>query len=290
MAVLRACALSLALASCAGEGRPGPTVWLAALDQTNMSALADQLRGADVIVVGEVHDNPIHHLVQADLLRRLRPAAVAFEMLTPDAAADVRAHLAGGGDAMGISDVAGWQNSGWPDWRIYAPVFQAAAGAYIEGGAVPRPALMAAIRSGQTRISDPGLAAWLSRPLPAPLQQAAEKQMIAAHCGKLPEQAAPGMVRAQRLRDASFAAAVLRARQAALGPVILITGSGHARRDRGVPAALARAAPDLRVISVGQVESDNLRDGLPTEKYQMLYDHTVVTQPITRPDPCTVFD
>ena len=36
----------------------------------------------DVVVVGEVHDNPAHHRVQAEIVREVAPKALVFEMLT----------------------------------------------------------------------------------------------------------------------------------------------------------------------------------------------------------------
>ena len=45
-----------------------------------------RLAGADVVLLGEIHDNPEHHLRQAEAIASLSPAAVVFEMLTPDQA------------------------------------------------------------------------------------------------------------------------------------------------------------------------------------------------------------
>ena len=46
-----------------------------------------------------------------------------------------------------------------------------------------------------------------------------------------------------------------RGRMTGDGQVVVITGSGHADKTRGMPAALAVAAPDLKVLSVGQFEA-----------------------------------
>ncbi|MES2665043.1 MAG: ChaN family lipoprotein [Pseudomonadota bacterium] len=99
-----------------------------------------------------------------------------------------------------------------------------------------------------------------------------------AHCGALPEEMLAGMVQAQRLRDAALASAVVQAADETGGPVVVITGSGHARRDTGVPAMLARAAPDLSVLSVGQLEADPGPDAP--------YDLWIITPPTPRDDPC----
>ncbi|MEL7256204.1 MAG: ChaN family lipoprotein, partial [Pseudomonadota bacterium] len=45
----------------------------------------------DVLILGEFHDNPTHHAVQADAVRVIAPKAVVFEMLTPAEAAQLAA-------------------------------------------------------------------------------------------------------------------------------------------------------------------------------------------------------
>ncbi|NBT31976.1 MAG: hypothetical protein EBT13_08780, partial [Rhodobacteraceae bacterium] len=45
-------------------------------------ALADP-PNADVYVLGEVHDNPAHHLRQAEIVGQVAPRAIVFEMLSP---------------------------------------------------------------------------------------------------------------------------------------------------------------------------------------------------------------
>ena len=66
-----------------------------------------------------------------------------------------------------------------------------------------------------------------------------------AHCGALPEEMLGGMVEAQRLRDAALAEGVLAALAESSGPVVVITGNGHARLDWGAPRMLERARPDI---------------------------------------------
>ncbi|MEO1457019.1 MAG: ChaN family lipoprotein, partial [Pseudomonadota bacterium] len=142
-----------------------------------------------------------------------------------------------------------------PDWSIYRPVFEAVGDATITGGGVSRADLNAAIRGGASAPFGAGAgAAGLDEALDPETQAALEAEMIAAHCDALPAAMAPGMVEAQRLRDARFATAVLRAIDARRPPTVLVTGNGHARSDRGVPFYLARLAPERRVLSLGQIE------------------------------------
>jgi hypothetical protein len=123
----------------------------------------------------------------------------------------------------------------------------------------------------------------LALPLDDADQAAREAEQAMAHCNALPVDYLPWMVGVQRLRDANFAASALDALDETGGPVVVITGSGHARRDQGVPAALALAAPQVTVLTVGQLE------GLPGMVPAAPYDLWVITPPIARPDPCAAF-
>lgn len=102
-----------------------------------------------------------------------------------------------------------------------------------------------------------------------------------AHCGALPAEMLPGMVEAQRLRDAAFADAALRLVEEGFTPAILITGNGHARTDRGSPLYLKQAAPALKVISIGQIE---VREGESDNAAP--FDIVIYSAPFDRGDPC----
>ncbi len=106
--------------------------------------------------------------------------------------------------------------------------------------------------------------------------------MAAAHCDELPSEVLPGMVEAQRFRDAGIADATLWARiMTGGGQVVVITGSGHADKVRGVPAMIALAEPDAAVVALGQFE-----DGAaPPEDF----DAVLLAPAPARGDPCADF-
>lgn len=238
------------------------------------------LPAADVTILGEVHDNIYHHANQVRAVAAIAPRALVFEMLSPEQAALITPALRD--DPVALQAALGWEASGWPDFTMYYPIFAAAPQATIFGGALPRDEVRRALTEGPAAVFGPEAARYgLADPLPADEQAAREADQQRAHCNALPEAALPGMVAAQRLRDAGLARAVILAAEATGGPVVLITGTGHARVDRGAPVALARVAPDLRVISVGQYE----RDPGPLAPH----DYWLVTDPVPRSDPCAAF-
>lgn len=264
-------------------------IWLGLAIPVGATELTGDASGAfpkaDIYLLGEVHDNPQHHLNQADAIRALRPAAIVFEMLTPDQADVVNRFNSPFLTAPPIEDwehALGWADSGWPDFELYAPVFKNTRGARVYGAVVPRDDLMAAISDGAAAVWGPGAEAAGLDPLPEDQQAAREALQMAAHCDALPEEMLGGMVAAQRLRDARFAAVTVEALEKTGGPVVVITGNGHARKDWGIPVYLAAQAPEARVISLAQFETR--ADPDPP------YDFWLITEAAERDDPCGVFE
>lgn len=234
----------------------------------------------DVVVLGEIHDNPAHHAEQANRVAELQPAAIVFEMLTKDQAARVTPELRGDADALAAA--LDWDAGGWPDFAMYHPIFTAAPEAAIYGALVPRGAARAVFEDGPVAAFDGEAARFgLDRDLPEDQQGAREALQMQAHCDALPEDMLPGMVSVQRLRDAVLARATLQAMEETGGPVTVITGNGHARRDWGMPAILERAEPDLEIWVLGQTEEDRPLEGD--------FDRVISAPEPDRPDPCAAF-
>lgn len=234
------------------------------------------LPAADIYVLGEVHDNPHHHLTQAALISRLNPAAVVFEMLTSEQAALVRSTEVADPEALD------WTDSGWPDFGLYAPVFEAAEDRAIYGAQITRDQARAAMRDGLV-ASFNGVATrfGLTKPVPPDQLDARLALQDAAHCGAMPPEMLPMMVEIQRLRDAELARSALEALDTVGGPVVVITGNGHARSDWGVPAMIRLARPATVVTALGQTEDDQPPQGP--------FDLVVSAPAVDRPDPCAIF-
>ncbi len=240
----------------------------------------DQVTGVPVVIIGEVHDNPTHHAVQAALVSHIQPRAIVFEMLTGTQAAAVTPQTRA--DEQSLGDALDWAGSGWPDFSFYYPIFAAAPEAAIYGAAVPREAARAAMQAGIAEsFGDQAEAFGLTTPLPPAEQEAQEELQQVAHCNAMPPEMLPVMVDLQRLRDAVLARETLRAFDATGGPVVVITGNGHARRDTGVPAYIAATRPGLEIVSIGQQENGR---GAPGG-----FDILLSSPAVERPDPCEAF-
>lgn len=260
-----AAALALAAAPVCAEGLPEAAL------------------GAGIVVLGEVHDNPAHHAVQAEVVAALSPTAIVWEMMPPDAE-----RLLSGidlADAEALAQALDWEARGWPDFAMYHPIFLAAPGAAHVGAELPRDEVRAAMSGGAAAVWGEGAELWGLGPLDPGDLAARLAEQDEAHCSALPEEMLPGMVEVQRLRDATLARAAAIALDTFGAPVVVITGSGHARTDRGVPAALRTARPDIAVWSLGQIELDPGAAADP----DLPFDLVLAAPPVPREDPCAAF-
>lgn len=244
-------------------------------------AVGGVFTGADVVLLGEQHDNPHHHMRQAKIVSELQPSAVVYEMLTPEQAARATPDLIS--SQAGLEAALGWNESGWPDFEMYYPIFAAAPKARIYGAAIPRQKAHEVMQSGIGSVFSGDLARFgLDRPLDSESQERREILQAEAHCNALPEDMLPIMVEIQRLRDAELARVALQALEDTGGPVVVITGNGHARADWGAPAFLRRVAPGLRVATLGQGETAS---GPPSGDFDMVE----IGPDVDRGDPCAAF-
>lgn len=278
-ALLLVCLLSIA--SCAKTEPP--------------SALRPALDSADVVIIGEQHDDPGHHRIQAsiaaELTRRARPVVVAFEMIDETQRPTLDAFLAARPrDAAALGARLDWDRSGWPDWALYRPIADAA---LAQAHPPAKPLAPANLPPALARdIARNGLnAAGIAPGLREVLRQAETRDgdalavhaadIAASHCGMLPESALAPFALAQYARDATMAQAVVAAAAANPGArIILIAGNGHARKDVGVPRHLTRLKPGLKVLSIGLLES-----ATPDAPF----DHVWRTPALEREDPCAAF-
>ncbi|WP_136441479.1 ChaN family lipoprotein [Pacificoceanicola onchidii] len=228
--------------------------------------------GADIVILGEVHDNRNAHIGQAAALEALGPSAVVFEMLTQEEAAKA--------DADRSQIEAAWEASGWSRFELYKPIFDALGDARIIGAAAPREAVRSVFSDGAAALFGPDAADFgLDEALPEEQHAARVELQFNAHCEAMPREMMGGMIAVQRYRDAVFARAALEALEAYGPPVAVITGNGHARTDWGIPAMIAHAAPNVTTHAIAFAESDG---GVP-------FDEIKIVPPAEREDPCKAF-
>ena len=201
----------------------------------------EQLLGAcaqsSLCMLGEQHDHPDHHALQAwiigALAQRGRLAAVALEM------AETGSRFAGPRDATeaAVRNALRWNDGGWP-WRLYsAPVMAAVrAGAPVAGVNLPQADLRAAMQDARWDAT-----------VPPDVRRRVIDEVAESHCGLLPAAQLPAMARIQFARDDSMAEHS-RTLTRPGKTVVLLTGSFHANRTLGV--ALHLDAEPIGVFSL----------------------------------------
>lgn len=263
----------------------------------SMDALEARVRSAEFVLLGETHDNPDHHLLQARLLKSAsqgRAPSVAFEMFDVPQQQQLDAAVAANpGNPDALAEAMDWAHSGWPPFSIYRPIFEVALQRHLPlvAANLSRAQARTLIKEG-TGALDAELQRRLAREEPEALLRAERDEMRTSHCGALPEDLIDPMVLAQRARNAQLAE---RMEQSDRGQgVVLITGGGHARKDRGVPRLLEEDRPGAKLLSVGFIEvqpgatvpNDYARE-LGAER--LPFDVVIFTPAAEREDPCKAF-
>jgi uncharacterized iron-regulated protein len=254
-------------------------------------AVLDRMRAAEIVLMGELHDNPHHHAERAALLSALRaPVPVVAEHLSRGAA-PVLSAAARGEELLRALEAVGFDAKDWR-WPLHEPLFAALArgGHDLHGGNLPRDAAHRVARDGLDAVPEDLRRLLDAAPLAASARSALEQDLLHGHCGHLSAGRVPGMVWAQRARDAAMAAALLAeldrvADRRVAGPVVLLAGNGHVRRDYGVPQLLAAVRPQVRLLSIGFVESGGAAVPLAEQPHDIVW----TTPAAMREDPCKAF-
>lgn len=237
-------------------------IWAAAAsDFIAPEALVTTLADVRFVLLGELHDNPRHHALQAWVIRALgernQRRAVVVEMIAADQAPALELFYAMPEPrAAALETFLKWDQSGWPAFSAYAGIFDAALGAGfpLRPGNLDRSLLGSLHRQGFAALP-PATRARLELPtaIPAPLANALETAIAAAHCQELAGTNLTPFAEIQYARDATMAKALIDDAQA--DGAILIAGAEHVRRDRGVPYHLRRFKAAGKIVSVAFVEA-----------------------------------
>ncbi len=265
----------------------------------NLRGLFD---GKSIVVLGEVHDNSIHHELRAYILghaaRSDTRKPIIFEQLRTDrqpaldAFAELQTKSPDQATLPEFKRLTDWDKSGWQQYN-YDPLLQEAlvSNLPLYAGDVPRAAMMKVAKDGEGALpADERARLKLDVPLGPKLDDASLTELVESHCNTMPKEAMGGMAYAQRYRDATLADTVLKAAEKH-GSAILIAGNGHVRTDRGVPWYIRQRAPGKKVVSVMLVE---VEDGkTDPEAYvprdpngQPAADYIIFTPRAERQDPC----
>lgn len=242
--------------------------------------LLAQVIASRLVILGEAHDNPVHHRLQAEVLEAMlragRTPALALEQFDREHQAAIDNARAGGErDPERIANAGRLDRKGWR-WLEYKPLVELALKFDLPllAANFSREEARRQMRSGSPAQGVP--------PAGLALRAGLEQDIVAGHCGIRPGDAVlNGMIEAQRARDARMAEVLAGADEKG---AVLVAGSGHARRDRGAPSYLSSTVRE-NVLSVGLVEVSPDGDLRPAA-YAGIYDVVWFTPRAVREDPC----
>jgi uncharacterized iron-regulated protein len=257
------------------------------------ATLLARINAANVLLLGEIHDNLQHHELQQKLLNAriasgARPA-VMMEQLNAENQPALDQALAGNNRDEVLSSVT--KLIKFTDWQFYRPFLVIAVDNKL-------PVIAANISNQQLQpVIWNGFAAYDAGDLKRLAVEQVwsenrEKYLVrnmgGAHCGKLKDELRTGLSRSQRLRDALMADSAM----ASIGRGIVgIIGSSHARRDIGLPLYFAARAPLAHIFSIGFVEVHPRKTDPNTYETESAtgeapFDVIWFTPRVDRPDPC----
>ncbi len=231
-------------------------IWDVAASQFITPAeLMTRAGAAKFVLLGEIHDNLLHHRIQATVLQSIakeaRPALVMeqFDRIQQD---KINGVLQGASRTEQMTSLSELMRKTW-GWPAYAPMVDLALHRQLPilAANLSRDKLRTVARTGFDALGygeEQRLA--LETVWSAERQNQLMKNIHDGHCGKVSEHMVAAIAKSQRARDAVMADIMLQSQSGA----IAIVGSGHARRDMAIPLYLAARAPQATVLSLGIVE------------------------------------
>ncbi len=294
--LLAGCVCLSTLSACAQLPAPASLAGMAwNVSQQRMLPVAEvlqQLSAADIVLLGETHDNPDHHAIEATVLDAFAAkgsAVLVLEQydLEQQSALDAIAR-SGDGDTVRLAALQRLMGSGW-EWPAYQPLLATALhrGLPVVAANASRATLRPVSKEGFAALG-PGRATQLGLATgwSAAQQSLLGSEIADGHCGRLPAPAVAAIAIAQRARDALMAERIL---AQATAPVVAILGRGHVRHDLAVPVYLRQRAGNRRFVSVGLVEAGDSAAAADYDRSSLgaLYDFILFTKPVIRKtDPC----
>jgi len=216
----------------------------------NEADVIAKVQNARYLLLGERHDNQIHHQHQAWFIQQLKnnqqQASVAFEMID-NTQADLLAKQPVTSASQMIKILDKVKNN-WQYKSRYQTLFAEviAAGYPINAANISRQQLMHIVMQNDNKLP-PAYQRMLDLASFSKTQQnKLQKEINQSHCNMLDDNSSKSMVLGQRLRDATMAHSLLKSQSPTK---VLIAGLGHVRNDLAVPIYI-----NNKVLSVGFIE------------------------------------
>lgn len=250
---------------------------------------------SEYLLLGETHDNSEHHQHQAWVIDQLSnkkiKAGIAFEMIS-----NKQAQLIDNDKLISTDELfrkLTTHKSGWKYREYYMPVFESSIRAKypLYAANLDRQSLLTIISKGKEALPVELANQLADTPLPEHQITSLRKDIIESHCGMSKPEMVDAMLLGQRIRDVTMSNSLYRNKNQNTTTMVLIAGSGHVRKDRGVPYYLKKRGPQARITSIAWIEVD--KDAHDISDYSehigknaTRFDYIWFTAQADRPDPC----
>lgn len=286
---------------------------LAPLTESEMGVVSAE---ADVVYLGEIHDNPWHHEIQLAVIQRLvergaRPV-IGFEFFDAGQTGVLMGYVNAGNDEENTRDSSraeknlrqrlGWGRERDAEWGAYYPLLEYAR---QQGLAVFGTDLPAGIRRRITQNGVPGLTPVERRFVvdtgfnDGAYRRLMEREFIKSHCGWSDPRLLDHLYQNWIARNDAMATAISEMLSDEQNrPVVMIVGAGHSRYNMGIYERVAALVAGVRQVNIGLIPvkgaDTSLAEYLHAEKvngrvFVPVYDYLWFTQAKSRIDPCIKF-
>jgi len=254
-------------------------------NQVNVRDLIATIHEADIVLLGEVHDNLFQHRARADLISKIqnKEFAIVSEHLVSGSEIAYSGSLLEDLETIGFNKKA-WS---WPTHEVLYKKFEEF-NLPVFGGDLSKKDINNIYEGRELSQSDTLTPIIKRSALDSQSKDKLLNDLVVGHCGVVEEGLLSFMYKVQRYRDASMAYIASK-----VAPAIVIAGNGHVRRDYGVPQILKKMNPDSNIISIAFLETDKLSE-MTDNLIKKLFkdadtDYIWLTETVSRVDPCEKF-
>jgi len=226
--------------------------------KTTYKKMKKQCAKQDIVMFGELHNNPIAHWLQLELTKDLdesRDIILGAEMVEADNQDELNAYLAGSLNSKQLDSAARLWNNHKTD---YAPLINYAKDHnYIfVASNIPRRYASLVYKKGFEALDtlSEEEKSWIA-PLPIPFEP--ELPTYKAILAMMGDHGSPRLVMAQAIKDATMAHFILKNHQKG-SLFIHYNGAYHSDKYEGIVWYIKQAQPELDLATISTVSQDNI--------------------------------
>ncbi|WP_130470041.1 ChaN family lipoprotein [Candidatus Magnetaquicoccus inordinatus] len=236
--------------------------------QLNPAALLPELLKADVIYLGEEHDNPHHHQIQLAVLQQLlqhgKKPLIGFEFFSREQTPWLMHYTVGKPSSLPIKQPLdpdqqlrvqlGWEKR--EDWSYYFPLLQLARQQHLTifGADLPEGLRLRLTREGLQSLTPLERSLWRQTPFQhADYQQLMRDKLAQAHCGMASESLLDRLYETWLARNEAMAQSIVAMSENNDSPIVIIVGAGHVTHNMGIYERVHALRPQLRQLNLGLI-------------------------------------